>query len=93
MPQVNLKNGKKLDSIDVLKVQISGKEYSVPLAKHLPYKYLRLLKDGTDMDGIFKLFSNYIPEEVLDEFTIDDFKVLMEAWATASKEDGVELGK
>lgn len=92
MPQVKIGN-KKLDSISVLKVNIGDKTYSVPTAKHLPYKQLRTLKDGADMDGIFTLFSKYIPEEVLEEFTVDDFKTLMEAWAEASKADGVELGK
>lgn len=92
MPQVNI-GGKKLDSISVLKVNIGGKTYSVPTAKHLPYKSLRLLKDGADMDGVVELFSKYIPSEVLDECTVDDFKTLMEAWAEASKADGIELGK
>lgn len=92
MPQVNL-NNKKYDTKAVLKVKIGEKEYSLPLARYLPYKSLRKIKDGTDIDGVLELFSSYIPTEVLDELTVEDIKVIMEAWANASKEDGAELGK
>ena len=92
MPQVNI-NKKHYDQTAVLKARIGEKEYSIPLAKHLPYKYLRTIKDGADIDAVLDLFANYIPREVLDDLTLDSIKQLMEAWANASKDDGTELGK
>lgn len=83
--------GKKKD-VNVLKVNIAGKTYNVPLVGNLTIAELRALQSGDD-DG-FSFFEKYIPKEVISELTLDDFKQLNKAWKEASeKASGVDLGE
>lgn len=89
MAEITL-GGKK--EIKTLKVNIGKKSYSVPLAGSLTIAEMKQIKDGTE-DG-FDIFGKYIPKEVTDMLTVDDFKVLSDAWKKASSEEsGVELGE
>lgn len=76
----------------VLKVEIAGKAYSVPLAGSLTLKELNELKGDDNIGSTF--FGKYIPDEVISELTLDDFKALNDTWKKASeKTSGVELGE
>lgn len=66
----------------VLKVNIGKKSYNVPLMGALSIREMKELKDGTD-DG-FTFFERYIPADVLESLTMDEFKLLNEAWKNAS---------
>jgi DNA-binding GntR family transcriptional regulator len=80
------------EALKTLKVIINEKEYAVPLAGSLKVSKLRALRNGDD-DG-FSLFEDYIPAEVIEDLTMDQFKQLNDAWKQASKEaSGVDLGE
>lgn len=90
MAEITLKG--KSDEVKVLKVNIGKKTYSVPLSGSLSIKEMRSLAKG-EIDG-FEFFAKYIPAEVLEELTSDDFAALTEEWkkASAGKTDS-ELGE
>lgn len=67
----------------VLKVNIGKKSYSVPLLGSLSTKEARAFTTGDTADG-FEFFGKYIPQDVLDNMTMDDFQALSEAWKAAS---------
>ena len=75
----------------VLKVNIGQETYTVPLAGSLTIAEMRKFKE--DEDG-FTFFRKYIPEEVIDNLTMDDFKALSDAWKNASAETaGASVGE
>lgn len=79
-------------ALETLKVKIGDKEYNVPLAGSLTMAELRALRNE-DSDG-FPFFEKYIPPEVLDTLTLDEFKQLNNAWKkTSEKVSGVDLGE
>lgn len=80
MAEITLKG--KSDEMKVLKVNIGKKTYSVPLSGSLSIKEMRAMSKG-DEDG-FDFFSKYIPTEVLESLTMDEFKALTDAWREAS---------
>lgn len=83
--------GKK-KSVNTLKVEIGDKSYNVPLAGSLSVAEIKALRNGDD-DG-FSFFEKYIPQEVISELTLDDFKALNNAWKKESeKVSGVDLGE
>lgn len=74
-----------------LKVNIGKETYSIPLAGSLTIAEMKKFKD--DEDG-FTFFGKYIPAEVLESLTMDEFKALSDAWKNASSEDSnVPLGE
>ena len=79
MAEVKIKKNK----IEVLKVNIGDKNYSLPLGADIPYKQLRLLKTE---DGIFDFLSKYFPEEVMDILTTKDIRQIFEVWSEATRE-------
>lgn len=79
MAEITLKNS---DEVKVLKVNIEKESYSVPLSGSLSIREMRAMVDGSE-DG-FDFFKRYIPEEVLESLTMDEFKVLNNAWKDAS---------
>lgn len=84
------------DSKDIEVIEIGIKEgtYQIPLAKYLPYKAIKKLRNSNDIDAIMEILSKYIPMEVLDELTMDSIKQIIEAWSEASKDDtDDDLGK
>lgn len=80
MAEVTLK--KENAEVKVLKVNIGKKSYNVPLMGALSIREMKELKDGAD-DG-FDFFGRYIPMDVLESLTMDEFKTLNEAWKNAS---------
>ena len=90
--ELNLNNRPK----EVLKVTIGEKVYTIPLANTLPYKKAKTLlklakKDEEDyeqmLDVFFDFFKEYIPEEVLEELSMDEINALATAWGGTSEED------
>jgi len=80
--------------IEVIEIGIKDGTYQIPLAKYLPYKAIKKLRDENDLDAIMEILSKYIPMEVLDELTMDSIKQILEAWSEASKDDTDDnLGK
>jgi len=76
----------------VLKVNIGKETYSVPLTGSLSIREMRAMKDGTE-DG-FDFFGRYIPPDVLDSLTMDEFRALNDAWREASREQSdVDMGE
>lgn len=77
--------------VNTLSVEIMGKTYSVPLAGSMKRKELLALKDE---EAVFEMFAKHIPDDVLNELTMDDYKKLSEAWSNASGgEDGESVGE
>ena len=72
------------ERINVLKVNIGKKTYSVPLSGSLSIREMIAMRDGTE-DG-FDFFGRYIPQDVLETLTMDQFNALKEAWKEASSE-------
>lgn len=89
-------NSKQYETREVIKIEIDGKVYNLPLMKYLKYKTIKklvALKDSdTDMDAIMDILSTYIPEEVLEELSIAQLTQIIEAWKDVSSEDGEDLG-
>lgn len=80
--------------IEVIEIGIKEDTYQIPLAKYLPYKAIKKLRNDNDIDAVMEILSKYIPEEVLDELTMDSIKQILEAWSEASKDDTDDnLGK
>lgn len=89
-------NDKTFDKeIEVIEVAIGKKTYEVPLAKYLPYKQLKKLKDKSDLDSIIEVLGKYIPVEVLEDLNIQQLTSIIEAWGDASKDSKTDddLGK
>lgn len=82
----------KRKKTEVLKVNIDGKSYSIPLGTSLGYKELAKLNN---QDEIMKFFEKHLGEEVMDTLSLDDLKQIIEAWANATKEQssGTSLGE
>lgn len=72
------------EQINVLKVNIGKETYSVPLSGSLSIREMKAMRDGTE-DG-FDFFGRYIPQDVLETLTMDQFNALNEAWKEASSE-------
>ena len=81
MREITLKNA---GEIKVLKVNIGDETYSVPLSGSLSIREMRAMRDGSK-DG-FDFFGEYIPMEVLESLTMDEFAALNNAWKEASSE-------
>lgn len=70
--------------IPVLKVNIGDKAYAIPLAGALtPKKILALNTEEKTINW----FRQYIPDEVADTLTINDWNELITAWGEASNEN------
>ena len=87
MPELTL-NRKELE---VLKVNIEGESYSIPLGTSLKRKDLAKLK--TD-DEVMKFFEKYLGKELMDDLSIGEIKQIIDAWSEATKKaGGVTLGE
>jgi hypothetical protein len=82
MREITLTN--ENEQINVLKVNIGKETYSVPLSGSLSIREMKAMRDGTE-DG-FDFFGRYIPQDVLETLTMDQFNALNEAWKEASSE-------
>lgn len=77
--------------VKTLKVNIGKSSYSIPLAGSLTIAEMKKFRD--DEDG-FSFFGKYVPMEVLEGLTMDEFKALSDAWKNASStESNVPLGE
>ena len=90
MREITLTN--ENEQINVLKVNIGKKTYSVPLSGSLSIREMKAMRDGTE-DG-FDFFGRYIPQDVLETLTMDQFNALNEAWKEASsKKTDASMGE
>jgi uncharacterized protein YqeY len=81
----------KRNEIEVLKVTIDDKNYSIPLGTSLRRKDLAKLKNE---DEVMKFFENYLGKELMDDLTIGEIKTIITAWSEATeKQSGVKLGE
>lgn len=77
--------------VNNLEVEIGNKTYSVPLAGSMKRKELMAMKDD---ESIFQMFSKYIPAEVLDNLTVDEYNQLGQAWIDANEnKENTSLGE
>lgn len=89
-------NDKVFDKeVEVIEVAIGKKTYTVPLAKYLPYKAIKKLRNKNDLDSIVDVLAQYIPMEVLEELTVQQLTAIIETWGNASKGEDTndDLGK
>ena len=87
MPELTL-NRKELE---VLKVNIEDKSYSIPLGTSLKRSELAKLKTE---DEVMKFFENYLGKELMEDLTIGEIKQIIDAWSEATKKSGgVTLGE
>ena len=87
MPELNLTR----KEIEVLKVNIEGESYSIPLGTSLKRKDLAKLK--TD-DEVMKFFEKYLGKELMDDLNVGEIKQIIDAWSEATKKSGgVTLGE
>lgn len=82
MSEITLGSAKE---IKTLKVNIGKATYTVPLAGSLTIAEMK--KFQKDEDG-FTFFEKYIPKKVLESLTMDEFKMLSEAWKNSSSSEG-----
>lgn len=81
----------KRNEIEVLKVTIDDKNYSIPLGTSLRRKELAKLKNE---DEVMKFFENYLGKKLMDDLTIGEIKTIITAWSEATeKQSGVKLGE
>lgn len=87
MPELTL-NRKELE---VLKVNIEGKSYSIPLGTSLKRSELSKLKTE---DEVMKFFEKYLGKELMDDLNVGEIKQIIDAWSEATKKSGgVTLGE
>lgn len=79
-------------NIEVIEVKIGKKTYKIPLAKYLPYKAIKKLRNNKDLDGIVEVLSLYIPIEVLEDLTMEQITQILELWSDTSKDENEDLG-
>lgn len=87
MPELNL-NRKE---VEVLKVNIEDKSYSIPLGTSLKRKDIANLKSE---DEVMKFFEKYLGKELMEDLTIGEIKAIITAWSEATEQaSGVKLGE
>lgn len=77
--------------INMLEVVWQGKTYKVPLAGSMKRK--DILKLNSE-EAVHNMFTQYIPEDVLDDMTLDEYRQLIDAWNAANtNKDDASLGE
>ena len=66
-----------------LKINIDDKSYFIPLSGSMKPKEVAKLDT---VETTLEFMKKYIPEEVLDELTQDEYNDIVRAWGEASKE-------
>lgn len=66
-----------------LKINIDDKSYHIPLSGSMKPKEVAKLDT---VEATLEFMKKYIPEEVLDELTQDEYNDIVRAWGEASKE-------
>lgn len=84
--------------IEVLKVNLGDKSFSIPLANYLPFEDLMTIKRATAetkaqvMEDV--LLKKHIPADIYKVLTSADITEIMQAWTELTKEDsGASLGE
>lgn len=87
MPELTL-NRKE---VEVLKVNIEDKTYSIPLGTSLKRAELAKLKSEEE---VMKFFEKYLGKELMEDLSIGEIKQIIDAWSEATKKSGgVTLGE
>ena len=87
MPEFTL-NRKELE---VLKVNIEDKSYSIPLGTSLKRAELAKLESEEE---VMKFFEKYLGKELMEDLSIGEIKQIIDAWSEATKKSGgVTLGE
>ena len=74
-----------------LKVNIDDKSYHIPLAGSLKAKKVAALDT---VEATLAFMKQFIPEEVIDDLTQDEYNDIVQAWGAASKEaSGLKPGE
>ena len=81
MPELNL-NRKELE---VLKVNIEDKSYSIPLGTSLKRSELSKLKTE---DEVMTFFEKYLGKELMEDLSVGEIKQIIDAWSDATKKSG-----
>lgn len=99
MAEVKIKN----KAVEVLKVTIEDKTYSIPLVRDMKYKQVKQFKEAAkrlqetrDDDKLIELLSSFIPMEVLDELTRRELDEIETTWIMESNNaagEGVSVGE
>lgn len=89
-------NSKNYENKEVIKIEINGKVYSMPLMKYLKYKeikkLMKLQNTNEDFEILFEVIANYIPRDVLEELSIQQIGQIMNEWKNAeTNEDGEDV--
>lgn len=74
----------------VLKVNVGEASYSLPLLGSLTMKEATRLET---QEGTLAFITDYIPKDVINELTVEDFNSIVEAWKSASDIEGASLGE
>ena len=83
MPEFTLKR----NIVKTLKVNIGDESYVVPLGGSLtPKEWLQLETPA----GTREFLCKYIPEEVTDTFTVDEWNAIINAWKAETNKSSVK---
>lgn len=87
MPELTL-NRKE---VEVLKVNIEEKSFSIPLGTSLKRSELAKLKTE---EAVMSFFEKYLGKELMDDLSVGEIKQIIDAWSEATKKSGgVSLGE
>lgn len=81
MPELTL-NRKE---VEVLKVNIEDKTYSIPLGTSLKRAELAKLKTE---DEVMTFFEKYLGKELMEDLSVGEIKQIIDAWSDATKKSG-----
>lgn len=81
MPELTL-NRKE---VEVLKVNIDDKTYSIPLGTSLKRAELAKLKTE---DEVMTFFEKYLGKELMEDLSVGEIKQIIDAWSDATKKSG-----
>jgi len=83
-----------------LTLEITGKEYNIPLANTLKVREIKkLLKyadmdEGSQVDFLTEFLGAYIGADIIEEMTVADIFEIFQLWTKANKEaGGLTLGE
>ena len=77
--------------VEVLKVNIDDKTYSIPLGTSLKRAELAKLKTE---DEVMTFFEKYLGKELMEDLSVGEIKQIIDAWSDATKKSvGLTLGE
>lgn len=75
----------KKPEVETLRVNIGEGTYEIPLGASLTVSDYASLNS---FEGTIAFYKKYIPEEVADSLTFDEWNQITEAWTKATKKSG-----